>query len=352
MSDTSALKNPVSLPKKRYDFHTLNLEKKHNMLRGLADYRRKVSLEKISQRDPACVRQDAQYLVQIRDDCIRVKRNSSGRLPIIAVTGMAVTPSGIVVQDAVKLEIGLGRSYPYQRVERQILPRNGRKRLEFLIPARTKWASLSSEEYGQVAPILFDRIQSLANIIAESWKEGIDGAKYFFPLQTWIPPEKRHWQTQFGWIPKGVRFKASLKDTLLVSDIFWAELNQNKHLKEYLNWRVIKFGRRLIQYKNGYRNSFLKLKKVQQVRYLMENLFIAKQMYLLVEIAEELHRQTGISRDDLYDLIGWDREECWEHVVAKQALPNPKSRIKDIQIRVIRRNARYIVFEVYPASYK
>lgn len=118
----------------------------------------------------------------------------------------------------------------------------------------------------------------------------------------------------------------------------------------------------LDSYKNGFRRSFLKLKKVQNFKKILENSWIGSRAHLRHQLLESLPKK---EKNPLFShlahfLIPEGNDYPPEFLLARQTLSCPESRLENIQLQVTtgldgknkyQNNAQvrdHIVFEVFP----
>ncbi len=161
-----------------------------------------------------------------------VIENEKGRIKVIAVIGPAnltMDEQKIHFEEALLCEIGMIRARPYRLTE-------GKKSERFInktLHSRSKRFSLTENQYRFIAPTLFNLMVEKAQKKCSKWlKKGwkINSFETF-----WQKSKKRFvTKKKNKWWSRGARFSVSKKDILIISDIYWAELNLNSVLKRSL----------------------------------------------------------------------------------------------------------------------
>lgn len=317
----------------------------------------KATLEKIK-RDVRVIKENARIIFRLSADerSFEIVENKNPRLNVIVVIGPYKKWKELLL-----CEIGISRTRPYNEargLKRELSQSN--------IPLRKSCLSLSPQQYQLIAPVIFKKIEKIAYQRVISWEKGPYSHDPF-----WVPIRKSYWkrsnkkfqeQDRFIRAKKGARFTVSLKEEFLVNDIYWAELNLNEVLtgglfrKGYLNRFVNLIDLRLNWYRSPVhykgRKLFRTLKGAEQVEGMLQTSSLSQSRHLLVEVVRRLRdEKKNIFWEHVADMIGWDGLETEESKLAKTALPEPKSRLGSIQIRIttgLDAKKDYIVFEVFP----
>jgi hypothetical protein len=111
------------------------------------------------------------------------------------------------------------------------------------------------------------------------------------------------------------------------------------------------------RYKNGFQRSFKSLKIAEDARKIMFTPSLKDSSYLLIESLQSLPKK---EKHPLYpfiaeELLKWDGQTPLELKLASSALPDPKTRVANIQLRVKNGgNSKhdYVPFIVYHSSQK
>ncbi len=184
-------------------------------------------------------------------------KNQDWSLNVIAVLGPA-TIKNERVAEIILLEIGIGATRPYHASS---------KRKPF-INYRKKVAHLTRNQYLKIKSVIFQLVKQLAYEKISSWEH-----------KTWVVLKKRNLvKLKKGimydfdrWfiVPTGVRFSVSKEDFDFLVDIYCAELNSNKAVRE----KLFKIGRFIDKCLNrgggkrhGYEKSFY---TDDQIRYMI-----------------------------------------------------------------------------------
>jgi hypothetical protein len=311
------------------------------------------------ERDVANVMKNATAVIIISPDnkSFEFIENENPRLGILAIVG-PTQGFGREFNKALLAEIGLGASYPYHKARGL-----NRQLDESDLPGRGRWSGLSKEQYILIASHIFNFIQKMAQARVKNWKTG----PYFnvpFTKNRWSRSGVTSRETRKE-LPKGARFSISKKDQLLLSDLFWAELNLNKQLMNALAGFARAIDLRLNRIRQRYKGkkSFEKLSSARDV----EDAIYKLSLYLRKELLKKLPGgKKNLFYSELKELFGLSNtEELPEQVLSKKAanLPNPKERLGNIQLRITtgldginimgkskerNEDKDYIVFEVFP----
>jgi len=295
--------------------------------------------------DVATVKKHALAVISIfPDGSLSLSRNPRGKLGVLAILGPGST-SEKHFDTAVLTEIGFRSTTPYCRSSgsnfQRLRKRNGKGRRSRKnareIPARHPWFSLTAEQYHKVAPLLFSTIQLLVEERIALWETGCGSEKGINIVRESSPKMQRKGQRTFvrhRSIPLAIRVSLPKKETLLVQDVLWAELNLNQwrvgYLREFASW-IVKWLRRYEQ--RGYRRNFRMLKGFQGVRRLLSKSSLP--YHLKVEALKYL---PGAEKyrfyPELVDLLEWSGNPTRAHALIESA-QDPKSRVGEIQIHTV-----------------
>jgi len=316
-------------------------------------------LQGISPRDvPRLIRQDVEFaktnavgLFRIRPDLgVEFKSNETdpGKTELINVLAV-VGPSqgfGREFDETLLMEIGIKRANPYSRARMVGNWQSQKNRAEYrAFIHRRKWFWPTPEQYQALAPVLFQKIQERADETAKQWRQR--EFHTHFTHRYWN--RKKHLLTERNAgavIPKGVRFRASAKDRLFLSDLYFAELRQNEHLRGYLTGLAKYLGFMGRERPNGfYSLDSLKTEIGEKKRLCAHHLH-----ELINRMPEKMYGKMGPILKESLGLNGISQE----HQLAASRLPKPQKRIGNIQIRTIISLADgrdYVSFEVYPTMF-
>jgi len=248
-------------------------------------------------------------------------------------------------------EIGLVRARPF--AGRRISTDEEGKKHKF-IPCRKRLFSLTEEQYSIVAPIVFDLLQFFVNTGVSKWQNGSSYAMYCCHTYFSRKGKKIFKCGRIKQWPRGLRFSVH-RESFFARDVYWAELNLNEIIQNYLSGLAKFIDLRLSQYKRGWkgRTKFADLKGVREIT---ENI---EENSLLPYLNRRLLKyQKNHFAIHLAEMFGWNGESAEEKLSAS-ALPDPQSRLGNIQLRVTsgleRRNKGgklndYITFEVHSSG--
>jgi hypothetical protein len=312
-------------------------------------------IKKLADRDVRCVLHEAEtFVVLEKNQKIRRFDNKRPRLGVLAVVGPGMTPRGIPLNEAVLLEVGYRKTRPYQPARKPY------RRVDepHEIPPRKKWCALNEEQYQKVGPWLFEELQFRVDELTSEWK----GTTYPVPTRqtywtnrggkmtvdtTWKKGGKRlvYW-------PRGLRFSASKHDELLLRDLYWAEMEGNSHIKQWLRGLARFLDKRLKPYRGKSRTYMAHWQGLKDVRHVLEASSLPH--YLKIEMLRYLpHQKNGQQNwfyDVLCDILEWNGTPTRERQLASLALPGVKRRIKDTQLRIKKAVNGHVVFEIFPTG--
>ncbi len=263
---------------------------------------------------------------------IEERYNSAPKLNVIGVVGEGAF-RGVSSKEALLCEIGIGHSEPYQRAgaPRKLVKENEPR----TIARRRKWFSMDINQYTLVAPRIFDLLQEISNKKVNSRKYNLDNPFY-------IKISKKFWSPRRGWlkseksvpVDQGIVFLVDVRDSLLVKDILWAELNNNIKLNSYLDKFARLISKRLSKCYSR-RKSFEVLKGVKEVTAMVDRVPLYLRQELLNRISNNKKVDFSLLANIRHYIFKWDGKESLERLLALDALPNPKNRIGDMQLRII-----------------
>jgi len=285
------------------------------------------------QRDVDLAKKEAKVVINL--SILDLAYNPKPGLGVIAIIGPGEF-FGRKYREALLCEIGLGQSRPYHNAKK---PKAYCKVDESRwMEKRRKWFSLSEEEYLAIAPLIFKIFQELTDKKVATWKHGFYSDDPFLlptPRNYFSRRQKKLYQS-ISMMPqrKGIRFAVSKKDEFFVRDIYWAALNSSD-LKIHLNGLARFIDLYLSPYKKPLRRSFSKLKRVIRIKRTCLSLLSMRGAYLLSEILRCLpKRQRNPLWPHLTDLLGDDGNPTKERRLADSVLPDPKSRVGYIELKI------------------
>lgn len=301
------------------------------------------------EKDAVIVKRLARKIILISKDNKNYEliENKNYRLNVIAVIGPAVC-EGKIFGEALLTEIGISRTRPYSAA----LGINKTKEQSH-VPQRRKTNLLTEKQYLLIAPALFDLIIKLSEIKVGKWKNGgyysIKSNRNF-----WIKGcRQKTTQEKEKLYPRGARFSISVNEEIILSDVYWANLNLNYYLKTQLHGaaciidKIINafLGRKTYKEKT----PFHKLKIAHEIQEIISRY----PAYLRKKILEILAIKKNFFLDELeifFDLSG-DKPKETALAEKAQILPNPHSRTGDIKISIstgLEKKKKYVVMEILP----
>jgi hypothetical protein len=307
-------------------------------------------------RDVELVKEGARFVLFILPDAkkVQIVENNDPRLDVFAIIG----PSygfGRHWDEVLLTEIGISRTRPYNEARglaRQLEQSN--------IHERRKWFSLSQQQYQLVAPIIFKMMDVRAERIISFWKTGsIENGFRIRTRSSWWSNHRKKlsFKSLYYAVPRGIRFNVSLKDEFFVRDVFWAEMNLNKRIKNQINGLAGFISKRLNWYnkKGNYygKRDVVDLIGYQEVKECIQNCYLNRFSHLRVELAKKLKQDRRIISffPRLADIFQWYGEETEESRLASSAsqIPFLAERLGEIQILVttdLSKKHDFITFEV------
>jgi len=313
-------------------------------------YRNLERISKLVNDDVKRVTENARIVLVIDQSnrLVEIRENENFRMNIIAVIG----PSFGFNRNWDKvllLEIGIALTRPYHKMKGE-----NKKPDQSYFPIRRKWFYLTPEQYQLIAPIIFKKMEFMAYQAVCSWKSGCPGNRFLISAP-WHFLQKRLRKTierdSVVEVQTGIRFSVSVKDELLVKDIYRAELFSNNWLKSNIQGIVTYITVKLGFYQNYKGNRALnELKGFCEIKKtLLEKCYLRRFPHLRIE-AVRILAKSGIQHwQEVAEMIDWNHQDTEEKKLALQAMPNTWSRFGNIQILVTTsfdKQKDYIVFEV------
>jgi hypothetical protein len=311
-------------------------------------------IRKFAERDVRRVIHEATTLVTLeKNQKIFPHHNRRARLGVLAVVGPGVTSHGVALGDAVLLEVGYRKTRPYQPANKP-WRRNGEPRQ---VPKRRKWCTLTEEQYLHFGPWLFEELQDRVDVLTGEWK----GTTY--P----VPTRQTYWTSRGGkmtvdttwknggkrlvYWPRGLRFSVSVHDEFLLRDLYWAEMESNSHVRQWLQGLARFIDKRLKPYRDKSRAYMGHWQGLKDVKHVLETSSLPH--YLKIEMLRYLPHKKGQQNpfyDLLCDILEWNGTPTRERQLASLALPGVKRRIKDTQLRIKKAVNGHVVFEIFPSG--
>ncbi len=297
-------------------------------------------------------------LKQIADDIVKVQRharfvweiysngsvsqaeNPKGALSVIAIIGPGERSLDSRVgrtNEALLCEIGFWRSRPYRRSNAGPNTRH-------------KLFRLSEAQYRIVAPLVWSKLNELAEKTVSGWKNrtfGITVNKHYY-RRTRQELQTKDVRQDF---PRGARFCFDLRDEEFVRDACWVELNRNKQLQGQMNDLAWYIDMCLSTYPQDGRSleRFSRLKRAQPVLARLAD--SGMPLHVVVETLLRLPGGTKYPHmEHLAKIVGWDHLPTLAHRRAAKALElgSVEKRVKDLQLRVNHEKNGHLVVEIYP----
>jgi hypothetical protein len=312
-------------------------------------------LLKLKRRDIRIVQETAKVVLLIDGDEVEITRNYDNSLNVIAIIGRDC--STVYDSPALLAEVGLWRTKPFQPSQIGRAGRNnGGAGRRTCIPERGCHSKLTKDQYEIVTPVVFSEMQKLVNSRTNGWKRKSywtrvpvivqrSGRKFHYKRSSSV--KLWYWWVSMEW-PRGLRFSVCARSRF-AQDVLWAELNLNNGIKQYLRIIANSFDSAL----SGYSAPSLNPKnfgKLKGFRLISEVMKIDKiSWHLLIEALGCLPEQTHY-RNQLARFIGWDGFDTKEKELSLAALPDPATRLGDIQIRTFGIKNGFLSFEVMPTT--
>ncbi|MDD5032677.1 MAG: hypothetical protein PHC85_00955 [Candidatus Pacebacteria bacterium] len=326
---------------------------------------KKTKLEMIFEKtaeDVRILRKNASIVINIENNAEKpvLVENPNGRLNLIAVIG----PSSFLwegkeycVDEAVLLEIGAERARPY------ILSKAKRGKLKTKsLHGRNKRFFLSESQYKIAAPVLFDCIakkatEKCSTRMRAGWKIHEKNTRWNKFRKNFEIKDKTKWR------PNGSRFSVSKKDSLVLGDIFWAELNLNSATKRQVDGIANAIGMVIVGWTEKRGKDFKKFLKSQngdEIKWSIKRLPLYLEKIAMKRCIEINPKSRFVC--DFCELLGINLEsKTDEEILAEKAeeIGNPLGRIGNMVLKTSPRIAakrktqprypkRYVVIEVYP----
>jgi hypothetical protein len=309
---------------------------------------RTCSKGKIS-RDLALAR-GAKFVIELKEGKAKGVINENSPLEVIAIIGSNQFGEQVLLE-----EIGMGRALPFASRD---IPSKEPDRKRRYICARKRLFSMTEEQYLIVAPIVFGLLQLFVDTRTSKWQNGSSfpmycRRSYFSKIDKVI---YRGWRLKF-W-PRGLRFSVH-RESFFARDVYWAELNLNQIIQNYLSGLAKFVGLRLSQYQREWkgRKEFSDLKGAREIDQILKEKSLPS--YLLRRFLAYLPKgRNNPFLSHLANMIGWNGESKEERL-AEKALPNHQFRLGNIQLRVTsglerskkgKKPNQYITFEVHSSK--
>jgi len=295
------------------------------------------------------MRQCARIVLEINGERLQIFRNEDPKINVIAVIGSSSRTYG---QKVVLEEIGLWRTRPFSEGKLACSDISG-DGVRYIAP-RINVFHLAPEQYNLVAPEIFKILQEMVDLQTSQWK-----CSSCNPFCVWSSRSrysqkgrKLHKRKKLTGLLRGLRFSIHSTSEMLLSDLYWAELNLNSSLRFYLEGLAKFIDLRLSGYKRSWKGKveFRQLKGVREIFSILYEKNLPK--YLLAEMMSYLPGREGNEfwwhLCDLFNLYGY---ECDEKKLSCGALSDPQKRLGNIQLRIvtgINEAKKYVAFEIFP----
>jgi hypothetical protein len=319
------------------------------------------------QRQVATVKNEAVYLLIIKEDkTVEATIKKNGLLKVIAVIGEHRNDQ-YNLDEAVLLEIGMNRSRPYRvlQIPRAIRKPGQSRRLQ----PRHDGFQLTTEQYELVAPIVFSCMlhNAIEQISARTsgWTPynvkalgpHNKGEKITKPVIARRSGRLAAGDVKYGVMPR-VRFTVAMGDELLVRDVFWAEIYGNPLVQAHMRAIGEEITKLLAETLRKSPQTPENWSKSSYFSLAMERFGMFTQDYK-GKLRDRSYLQKMVLRDQIgpqnyfYDEIahrlGWDdHDPIPEEQLAKAALPDPKRRVGDIQLKMWRKFGDLLGIDLFP----
>jgi hypothetical protein len=273
----------------------------------------------------------------IQTDC--VSYNPEGRLDVIAVIGPTYL-SGSSFNQGLITEVGIGRGRPFNEATGK-----DRKEWQSNIAKRRNFFPINPKKYHLLGECIFDIIKFIARERVEK-----RACSHFYisePKRKWIRSKKRIAERD-GWRswPRGVRFSISKKDTLLLADVYHAELN---FLRESLSKTAKFIDLRLAVLRERKRITAEVFSEAMSDVVLNVSGMSGYQKKALLEYLPKGKRNFFFL--DIIDHFKIPLAETQEEKILSSIMDFPEARHKHVNLKVISgldNGKGYIVVEVFP----
>lgn len=188
---------------------------------------RVVTLGKV-ERDGQKIKQYARFVIVLRQGKVELIDNGARRkehqpfAKLVAVLG-PVRHHGVLVPEALLLEVGYGRTRPYAQLEERPMGPEG-KRLacnRWFLKERLRARKISAPELEMIYPLLN---QCLTDIVLEQ-------------RESWRPENRSPWWIDGpGFVERGIYFTVSQSDRLLYRQFLAEDIRYRR--EKYINWHA------------------------------------------------------------------------------------------------------------------
>jgi hypothetical protein len=295
-------------------------------------------------RDVNVVEQYAKCIIYITKDRIEIRENPNYRIEMLVVIG-PYRDERYDLPNAVLLEIGLKRTKPYSTSEglkddSWDGPKTFRERHSHL--------SMTTEQYQLVGPAIFEYLKQYAEERVLMWLHD-----WYDPRWIKIPvAEHKHFGVtrDFKWysVEPSIRFSISVQDSFMVSDVYWAELNGKYDFEFRIKKLLAYMYRRLGGFKTRGRKywprNWMKYRRFAEAISALQKL----PWYLQVYVWKTHFPKSDPFHYEIMEQIKYEGVDPWEEAVRNAVLPNPAERLGDNALRIVRRDSKYVVFEIFP----
>lgn len=325
---------------------------------------RPVAAAKRAAYDVERLRRYAAYVIEVSADQARlVKQDPGAPLTVVAVIGPAQYEDRRIAE-APLCEVGLFRGKPYRGA---LLGRKGFSGPD-RIKRRHKVFCLSEAQYRAVAPIIFSLVQERTDEQVSRREFGPHNPRMISLPGSWW--SQRHGNevmttTVKRFVPPGVRFSVSTRDSLLAADIYHAaaqnkETRQQMAALESLFTKMIYFGRTTPDMHRPLHRPFNRRKAAQNIRAVAETTWWDRreQHWLWTVFLGRLKPRSGRSlyffRSEFAKLLGCpdpaspDARSPVELLAVERALSGAPDRYGKMRLRPVRLKGDVLTFEVFP----
>lgn len=250
-------------------------------------------------------------------------------------------------EKAVLCLINVGGNRPDRKKRRPCLRNYGLEKI-----GQRKWFSMSQEQYLAVAPILFRELLRYATARIRNWKNPLAYSK--------VKVKMRGVEIKMNFSPKnrGFCFAVSSKERYLMQDLCLAEMYLNEKAKKLIDGLAFSIKGRLQPYlrERPATKDMWRLKSLAPIKSALLRHAVSRG-HLLIEMMRRHFTPQYPYWDDLIQVLGWNgTEESERKKLASMALPDPKRRLGDIQLRIVKirqrawKGDKKIVFMVHPPT--
>jgi len=301
-------------------------------------------------RDVELVKNRAAAIISFLDGKAKINWNTNSSLAVIAIVGRG-SAFGSYFPEAVLDEIGMHGGRPFHQAKVPFFLRQ--PGISPNIAYRSNIFRLAADQYEAIAPLVFELLQELTDRWVGRRQYGLSNPyritrKFPYRLKNGMIGQRVRKIEVF----EGCRFAVSA-NSYFAHDVYWAELNTNLYLRHFLEGLGEYIDSRLSEARARWKGEkdFLDLAIVKRtMRYVRNKKLLP---HVFAELLEYLPGgRKNRFRQDVAHLLGVNGEQIAERKMSCSGLPDPQSRLGNIQIEVVGgldRNLDHIAFEVFPS---